>query len=73
MYNEITMTRDNKFFSTACAALSSQGQDRDDAFYRHIRSRFLQQSARYLGADLTDSKLQSLCFPEVAHNDCKVI
>ena len=73
MYNEISMIRDNKLFSTAYAGLSGQDKVKDDAFYRHIRSRFLQQSARYLGADLTDSKVQSLCFPDVAPNDCKLI
>ena len=60
--NNSTITRDNKMSSNAYAGLLNQDQAQDYALYRHIRARFLQQSALYLGADLTDSNVLSLCF-----------
>ena len=54
--NNSTMTRDNKVSSNVYASLLNQGKAQDYALYRHIRARFLQQSALYLGADLSDSE-----------------
>jgi len=63
MKNNSTMTRDN-VSSNAYTSLLSQGKAQDYALYRHIRARFLQQSALYLGADLSDSNVLSLCFSD---------
>ncbi len=63
--NNSTITRDNKMSSSAYASLQNQGQAQDYALYRHIRARFLQQSALYLGADLADSNVLSLCFRDI--------
>lgn len=62
--NNSTMSRDNQVSSNAYASLLNQGQAQEYALYRHIRARFLQQSALYLGADLSDSKVLSLCFSD---------
>jgi hypothetical protein len=60
--NEITMRRNNYQCPNPYAGLLSQGRAHTSAAYRHMRARFLQQSAQYLGADLRDSKVLSLCF-----------
>jgi hypothetical protein len=60
--NNSTMTRDSKVSSNVYASLLSQGKVQEYALYRHIRARFLQQSALYLGASLSDSKVLSVCF-----------
>lgn len=62
-YNSTT-TRDNKVSSNVYANLLDQGSAQDYALYRHRRARFLQQSALYLGADLSDSRVLSLCFSD---------
>lgn len=63
--NNSTMTRDDQVSSNAYASLLNKGQAQEYALYRHIRARFLQQSALYLGADLSDSKVLSLCFSDI--------
>jgi hypothetical protein len=68
MHNDTTMTIHNKMSANTYACLSNQGQVYDEAYYRNIRSHLLQQSAQYLGADLSDSKVLSMCFGEVVHN-----
>jgi hypothetical protein len=60
--NNLTMTRNNEMSSNVYNNPLKQGQVQDYALYRHIRARFLQQSALYLGASLNDSKVLSLCF-----------
>lgn len=64
--NNSTMTRDNKMSSNAYASLLNQGKAKEYALYRHIRARFLQQSALYLGANLNSSEVLSLCFRDSA-------
>ena len=64
--NNSTMTRENKMSSNAYASLLNQGKAKEYALYRHIRARFLQQSALYLGANLNDSEILSLCFRDSA-------
>ena len=62
MNNYVTMTRDNNRPDKTYAGLLNHDQAQDYALYRHIRARFLQQSALYLGANLNDSTVLSLCF-----------
>ena len=62
-YNATT-TRDNKVSSNVHANPLNQGKAQDYALYRQRRARFLQQSALYLGADLSDSRVLSLCFSD---------
>jgi hypothetical protein len=62
-YNSTT-TRNNKVSSNVHANPLNQGKAQDYALYRHRRARFLQQSALYLGADLSDSNVLSLCFSD---------
>lgn len=64
-----TMMAINNQKTTGTYAGISDIQVRDDAFYRNVRNRFLQQSAQYLGADLNDSKTLSLCFEGVTRKD----
>ncbi len=64
--NNSTMTRENKMSSNAYASLLNQDKVKEYALYRHIRARFLQQSALYLGANLNDSEILSLCFRDSA-------
>ena len=64
MNNNATMTRDNNRPYKSYAGLFNHGQAKDYALYRHIRARFLQQSALYLGADLNDSNVLSLCYSD---------
>ncbi len=64
--NNSTMPHDNKMSSNAYASLLNQGTAKEYALYRHIRARFLQQSALYLGANLNDSEVLSLCFRDSA-------
>ena len=64
MINYATMTRDNNRPDKTYAGLLNHDQAQDYALYRHIRARFLQQSALYLGADLNDSKILSICFSD---------
>ena len=64
--NNSTMTRENKMSSNAYASLLNQDKAKEYALYRHIRARFLQQSALYLGANLNDSEILSLCFRDSA-------
>ena len=64
MNNNATMTRDNNRHDITYAGMLNHGQAQDYALYRHIRARFLQQSALYLGANLNDSKILSLCFSD---------
>ena len=68
MHNNTIRYCDNKISSRTYTGLHSK-QGHDDAFYRQIRNRFLQQSARYLGADLNDNKVQYLCSADVSHID----
>ena len=60
--NNLTTARNNEMSSNVYNNLLDQAQDY--ALYRHTRARFLQQSALYLGADLRDSKVLSLCFSD---------
>jgi len=60
--NNSTMTRDSKVSANVHGSLLNQGKAQDYALYRHRRARFLQQSALYLGADLSDTNVLSLCF-----------
>jgi hypothetical protein len=62
MNSDITMTRNSKMTTNPYAGVLNQGKAHNSAAYRHIRARFLQQSAQYLGADLKDGKVRSLCF-----------
>jgi hypothetical protein len=62
--NNSTMARNSKVSSNAYASLLNQGKAQAYALYRHRRARFLQQSALYLGADLSDSNVLSLCFSD---------
>jgi hypothetical protein len=64
MNNNTTVTCDNNRPDKTYAGLLNLGQAQDYALYRHSRARFLQQSALYLGADLNDSKVLSLCFSD---------
>jgi len=66
MNNNATMTRDSNRPDKLYAGRLNHSQAQDYALYRHSRARFLQQSALYLGADLTDSKVLSLCFSDNA-------
>lgn len=62
MNSDMTMNRNSKMTTNPYAGLLNQGKAQSYTAYRHIRARFLQQSAQYLGADLRDSKVLSLCF-----------
>jgi hypothetical protein len=64
MNNDIAMNRNSRMATNPYAGLLNQGQAQSYAAYRHIRARFLQQSAQYLGADLRDSQVLSLCFAD---------
>ena len=64
MNNYATMTRDNNRPEKLYAGLLNHDQAQDYALYRHRRARFLQQSALYLGANLNDSKVLSICFSD---------
>jgi hypothetical protein len=64
--NYSTTIRDNKMSLNAYASLLNQGKVQEYALYRHIRARFLQQSALYLGANLNDREVLSLCFRDSA-------
>jgi hypothetical protein len=66
--NETTMRSSNKTTASRYAGLLSQGKTHNSAAYRHMRARFLQQSAQYLGADLRDSRVLSLCFGDYPFN-----
>jgi hypothetical protein len=66
--NEITMRRNSNTSANPYAGLLSQGNAHNAAAYRHMRARFLQQSAQYLGADLRDSRVLSLCFGDYTFN-----
>jgi hypothetical protein len=68
MHNNTNMNCDNKITSRALTGLHCK-QRQDDALHRQIRSRFLQQSARYLGADLNDNKVWYLCSADVSYID----
>ena len=62
MMNNTNATSDKKMLSNSFAGLFNQNDSVEDAFYKQVRARFLQQSARYLGADLEDRQVQALCF-----------
>ena len=62
-YNATT-TRDNKVSSNVHANPLNQGKAQDYALYRQRRARFLQQSALYLGADLSDTNVLSVCYSD---------
>jgi len=66
--NEITMRRSNNESANPYTGLLMQGKKHNSAAYRHMRARFLQQSAQYLGADLRDSRVLSLCFGDYPFN-----
>jgi len=59
-----TTIRDNKVSSNVHANPFNQGSAQDYALYRHRRARFLQQSAIYLGADLSDANVLSVCYSD---------
>lgn len=57
------MNGNSKRSAPSCVDLSKQGKKaKEYKFYRNIQAHFLQQSANYLGADLTRRKVLSLCF-----------
>jgi len=60
MYNNSIMHTNNEISQRLYAGVPV-GQGLDIDFYTHIRLRFLQQSAQYLGADLDDIELRALC------------
>jgi hypothetical protein len=60
--NDITMGRKDNMSVRPYASLPGRGRAQNYAASRHMRARFLQQSAQYLGADLRDRKVLSLCF-----------
>lgn len=63
--NNLTMNRNRKMSAFPYVDLSKQGKKaKEYKFYRNIRARFLQESANYLGADLTSRKVLSLCFAD---------
>ena len=70
--NDITMRRNNNQNASPYAGLLSQSKAQSYVAYRHIRARFLQQSAQYLGADLRDSKVLSLCFSDYPFNSAVI-
>jgi len=60
---KLTMNSNSKRSAPSCVDLSKQGKKaKEYKFYRNIQAHFLQQSANYLGADLTRRKVLSLCF-----------
>jgi hypothetical protein len=65
--NKLTMKGKRKMSAPSCVDLSKQGKKaKEYKFYRNIQAHFLQQSANYLGADLTRRKVLSLCFGDYA-------
>jgi hypothetical protein len=63
--NNLTMNRNSKMSAFPYVDLSKQGKKaKEYKYYRNIRARFLQESANYLGADLTSRKVLSLCFAD---------
>ncbi len=59
--NDTPMSSANNTPSTSYAGLINQRTLQDDVFYENVRARFLQESARYLSADLGDSTIESVC------------
>ena len=59
--NDTSMSSANNTPSTSYAGLINQRTLQDDVFYENVRVRFLEESARYLGADLGDSTVISVC------------
>ena len=62
-YNSTT-TRDKKLSSNVHANPLNQGSAQDYALYRQRRARILPQSALYLGADLSDTHVLSVCYSD---------
>jgi hypothetical protein len=61
MINNDTPMSSANTTSTSYAGLINQRTLQDDVFYENVRVRFLKQSASYLGADLNDSAIESIC------------
>ena len=59
--NETPMSSVTSTPSTSYAGIVNQRTLQDDVFYENVRLRFLGESARYLGADLDDSTIKSMC------------
>jgi len=59
--NDTPMSSAKKTPSTSYAGMINQRALKDDDFYENVRVFFLQQSARYLGADMDDNTIASLC------------
>jgi hypothetical protein len=59
--NDTPMSSANNTPSTSYAGLIHQRTLQDDVFYENVRVRFLMQSASYLGADMDDSTIESIC------------
>ena len=59
--NNTPMSSANNTLSTSYAGLINQRTLQDDEFYENVRVRFLKQSASYLGTDLDDSTIESIC------------
>lgn len=59
--NDTSMSSANNTPSTSYAGLINQRTLQDDVFCENVRVRFLNESARYLGADLDDSMVISVC------------
>lgn len=67
IHNNINMNCDNKMSSKPYGRQSNQRRLNDDGLYANIRSRFLQQSARYFGAELSGSNVQFLRFGNLVY------
>ena len=59
--NETPMGSVTSTPSTSYAGIINQRTLQDDVFHENVRLRFLRESARYLGADLGDSTIKSMC------------
>ena len=68
MHNNTTMSCDDRMPCKTYAGLFNQAMVKDHFFYKNIQGRFLQQSARYLGANLNDSKVLSIFSGKAVHD-----
>ena len=59
--NDTPLSSANNTTSTSYAGVINQHALQDDVFYENVRVLFLKQSASYLGADLNDSAIESIC------------
>jgi len=59
--NNTPMSSANNTLPTSYAGLINQRTLQDYVFYENVSMRFLKQSASYLGADLDDCTIASIC------------